>query len=88
MFAKVYHKNRGDDVDSNDIMAYSALNADAGGDDEPAFGAGGAIMEALAQSNPDIADAQVETDLNSSITTTLTTTTKNLKPVSIGEKLS
>ncbi len=41
-------------MDSNDIMAYSALNADAGGDDEPAFGAGGAIMEALAQNNPEI----------------------------------
>ena len=54
MFAKVYQRNRGDDVDSNDIMAYSALNADAGGDDEPAFGAGGAIMEALAQSNPEL----------------------------------
>jgi len=54
VFAKVYQRNRGDDVDSNDIMAYSAMNADAGGDDEPAFGAGGAIMEALAQNNPEI----------------------------------
>ena len=37
-------------------MAYSAMGgADAGNDDELAFGAGGAIMEALAQSNPDIA---------------------------------
>ena len=36
-------------------MAYSALGgADGSADDEPAFGAGGAIMEALAQSNPDI----------------------------------
>jgi hypothetical protein len=55
VFAKVYQRNRGDDVDSNDIMAYSAMNADAGGDDEPAFGAGGAIMEALAQSDKDTA---------------------------------
>ena len=45
---------RVDDVDNNDIMAYSAINADAGGDDEPAFGAGGAIMEALAQSDADL----------------------------------
>jgi len=52
VFAKVFSRNRGDDVDTNDIMAYSAIGADAGGDDEPAFGAGGAIMEALAQSNP------------------------------------
>jgi len=29
-------------------MAYSAMGAEAGADDEPAFGAGGAIMEALA----------------------------------------
>jgi hypothetical protein len=36
-------------------MAYSALGgAEAGGDDELAFGAGGAIMEALAQSNPEL----------------------------------
>lgn len=35
-------------------MAYSALGADAGAEEEPAFGAGGAIMEALAQSDPDI----------------------------------
>ena len=55
IFAKVFQKNRGDDVDSNDIMAYSALGgADAGNDDESVFGAGGAIMEALAQSNPEL----------------------------------
>ena len=43
------------DVDDNDIMAYSALGgADANNDDELAFGAGGAIMEALAQSDPGI----------------------------------
>lgn len=36
-------------------MAYSALGGTEGsGDDELAFGAGGAIMEALAQSNPDL----------------------------------
>jgi len=36
-------------------MAYSALGgADASNDDELAFGAGGAIMEALAQSNPEL----------------------------------
>ena len=36
-------------------MAYSALNAEgAGQDDEPAFGAGGAIMEALAQNDPSL----------------------------------
>ena len=28
--------------------------ADANADDEPAFGAGGAIMEALAQSEPEV----------------------------------
>ena len=55
VFAKVYHKSRGDDLDGTDIMAYSAMNAsEAGSDDEPAFGAGGAIMEALAQSNPSL----------------------------------
>ena len=54
VFAKVYQRTRGDDVDSNDIMAYSAMGAEAGADDEPAFGAGGAIMEALAQSDPEI----------------------------------
>jgi len=37
------------------MLAYSALGgADANNDDDIAFGAGGAIMEALAQSNPDI----------------------------------
>ena len=36
-------------------MAYSALGgADSNNDDELAFGAGGAIMEALAQSNPEL----------------------------------
>ena len=36
-------------------MAYSAMGgADSNNDDELAFGAGGAIMEALAQSNPEL----------------------------------
>ena len=51
----MFQKNRLDDDDNNDIMAYSAMgDSNAGGDDELAFGAGGAIMEALAQSDPDI----------------------------------
>ena len=34
-------------------MAYSAIAAETpASDDEPAFGAGGAIMEALVQNNP------------------------------------
>ena len=48
----MFQKVKGDD---DDILAYSATGgADASTEDEPAFGAGGAIMEALAQSNPDL----------------------------------
>ena len=37
-------------------MAYSAIAAETpASDDEPAFGAGGAIMEALVQNNPSLA---------------------------------
>jgi hypothetical protein len=117
IFAKVFHKSRGDDVDSNDIMAYSALGgADAGNDDESVFGAGGAIMEALAQSDPglglkasakkvkgpkksDIKTAiknknlkkinKVEPKLDPKINdSTQDDTTKEVKPVTIGEKLN
>lgn len=117
IFAKVFQKNRGDDVDSNDIMAYSALGgADAGNDDESVFGAGGAIMEALAQSDPGLglkASAKkvkgpkkpeiktaikyknlkkinkVEPKPEPKITdTTQEDTTKEVKPVTIGEKLN
>jgi hypothetical protein len=42
-----------DDLGDTDIMAYSTLNSGKD-DDESAFAAGGAIMEALEQTHPAI----------------------------------
>lgn len=51
VFAKVYQRQ--DDLNDSDILAFSATGSGgADGDDELAFGSGGAIMDALAQKNP------------------------------------
>ena len=44
-----------DDLNDSDIMAYSSINAasDEGEDETTSFESGGAIMDALAQSDPD-----------------------------------
>ena len=56
VFSKVYSKSKGDDTTDSEIMAYSAIAAETPvADDEPAFGSGGAIMEALVQNNPNLA---------------------------------
>jgi hypothetical protein len=50
----LHEKNKGDDLDSEDIMAYSTK--DAGDDDGSGeeFSSGGAIMDALAETDPSL----------------------------------
>ena len=43
-----------EDLDSSDIMAYSTVNAEDGGDDSSMFGEGGAIMAALQEKDPSL----------------------------------
>ena len=43
-----------EDLDSTDIMAYSATNADNADDESSLFGEGGAIMDALQEANPSL----------------------------------
>ena len=44
-----------DDLNDQDIMQYSAINSEGGDEvDAPAFSSGGAIMDALAESDPSI----------------------------------
>jgi len=42
-------------MNDQDIMQYSAINSEGGDDvDTPAFSSGGAIMDALAETDPSI----------------------------------
>ena len=51
VFEKVYQKK--EDLNDNDILAFSAVNAESpAGDDGLAFSSGGAIMDALVQKDP------------------------------------
>lgn len=45
---------RKDDLVDTDVMAYSAIAAGEDGDDSSAFGSGGAIMDALEESDPSL----------------------------------
>lgn len=47
----LHEKNKGDDLDSEDIMAYSTKDVDDDAEGE-GFSSGGAIMDALAESDP------------------------------------
>ena len=81
VFSKVYHKSYGDDTTDSEIMAYSAMGADvAATDDEPAFGAGGAIMEALVQNNPSLRLLQSAKKLSQRPKETSSKSEKTTKP--------
>lgn len=43
-----------EDLNSEDIMAYSTVNAEDGSDDSSLFGEGGAIMAALQEKDPSL----------------------------------
>jgi len=49
----LHEKNKGDDLDSEDIMAYSTKDVDDDAEGE-GFSSGGAIMDALAESDPSL----------------------------------
>lgn len=50
----LHEKNKGDDLDSEDIMAYSTKDVDEDDDKQDDFSSGGAIMDALAETDPSI----------------------------------
>ena len=49
---------RKEDLDSSDIMAYSAEEGGQSGEDSSIFGSGGAISEALAESDPSLKEEE------------------------------
>ena len=50
----LHEKNKGDDLDSEDIMAYSSKDVDDENGNEEEFSSGGAIMDALAETDPSL----------------------------------
>jgi len=60
--SRLRSKSRKEDLDDTDIMAFSAGAAgdsSSGGDDGPSiFGSGGAISEALAESDPNLKEEE------------------------------
>ena len=51
-------KDNSNDLNADDVMAYSALSNDQSGEDSSIFGSGGAISQALEESNPDLKEEE------------------------------
>ena len=84
VFSKVY--SRKDDLTDNDILAFSAVNAESQkADDDLAFSSGGAIMDALVQKDPTL-DNQVQVESTSFNTKKLNKKTKALKKLATKSK--
>ena len=49
---------RKEDLNADDVMAYSALGADQSGEDGSIFGSGGAISQALEENDPSLKEEE------------------------------
>ena len=52
------HRVRKEDLNADDVMAYSALANDQSGEDSSIFGAGGAISQALEENDPSLKEEE------------------------------